>query len=68
MKRLLLVIIFTVSSLSVSQSQPIDVPIITGESVCRCHGESCQGGNQISLRRSCGRITGTGDCGVSPNC
>ena len=51
------------------QSQTLPDPPVIGEyTVCRCHGDSCQGRNQISLRRACGRITGTESCGVSTNC
>lgn len=68
MKKLLLGLILLGSSLTMSQGQDVDLPEIGGTTICRCHGESCQGGNQISLRRACGRVQGTDACGGSTNC
>lgn len=52
------------------QSQTLPDPPVIGEyTVCRCHGDSCQGGNQISLRPACGRIQGTESCSTGgSNC
>lgn len=68
MKKLLLGLILMGSSLTISQGQSVDVPEIGETTICRCHGESCQGGNQISLRPACGRVKGTEACGGSTNC
>ncbi|WP_268032943.1 hypothetical protein [Algoriphagus sp. PAP.12] len=69
MKKLLFLVILLFPLSFGSQGQSVDPPEIGEYTVCRCHGDSCQGGNQISIRRACGRIQATESCSPgSDNC